>query len=201
MNRPLVQIAIGWLVGVMCFQLTGSQWFLYMCGIIVSVVIGVMIITKFNSWTPFVIVSLTTMVSGFLYSYVFLQNHSHLPIKQGDSVYVSGTIQSKPIRDGNQLRFDLQLFQIKHSNRLIRSNERIRVLIKLDSVEQWIEAQQVQRGWKIQARLDIENPPLPRNPGAFDYATYLQRQSIFWFGKGTGLQTLHHVGTEKSLIT
>lgn len=53
----------------------------------------------------------------------------------------------------------------------------------------------------IQARLHMENPPLPRNPGAFNYATYLQRQSIFWIGKGKGLQTLHRIGTERSLIT
>lgn len=111
MNRPLVLIAIGWLVGVLCFQLTGSQWLLYMCVIFVFLVLGLCFFTKHTFWTPYVIVGITSMVSSFFYSYTSVQNHSHLTIKPGATLHVVGTIQSRPIRDGDQLRFDLQLMQ------------------------------------------------------------------------------------------
>ncbi|MDQ0416217.1 competence protein ComEC [Croceifilum oryzae] len=200
MNRPLVKVVMGWLMGVLCVELTGSQWLWYTCGFIVVLVSGVTFISS-EVRGSYLLIALTWMVSGFIYSITMLQNVSELPINQGEDVHVTGTIESKPIRDGDQLRFDLQLSQIQHQSKWFHTKERIRVVIKMESFEQWKQSQQVQRGWVIQSRLHMERPVLPRNPGAFHYRDYLQQQSIFWIGKGTGLHILKQLGTESSLMT
>ncbi|TCP69299.1 DNA internalization-related competence protein ComEC/Rec2 [Baia soyae] len=200
MNRPLVKVVIGWLMGVLCVQLTGGQWLLYTCGFMVVLISGV---TFINSEVrgSYLLVALTCMVSGFVYSYTMLQNVSELRIASDEDIHVTGTIESKPIRDGDQLRFDLQLAQIWHQSKWIHTKERIKVVIKIESMKQWEQSQQVRRGWVIQAPLHMERPSLPRNPGAFHYRDYLQQQSIFWIGKSTGLQSLKQIGTESSLMT
>ncbi|SFX53853.1 competence protein ComEC [Thermoactinomyces sp. DSM 45891] len=200
MNRPLVKVVIGWLMGVLCVVLTGSQWLLYACGFITVLVSGVIFITS-KVRRSYLLLALTCMVSGFVYSVTMLQNVSELPVTLDEDLLVIGTIESKPIRDGDQLRFDLQLSQIRHQSQWVYTKERIRVVIKLTSFEQWKQSKQVRRGWVIQSPLQMERPPLPRNPGAFNYRDYLQQQSIFWVGKATGLHNLKRVGIENSLLT
>ncbi|SDZ24663.1 DNA internalization-related competence protein ComEC/Rec2 [Thermoactinomyces sp. DSM 45892] len=200
MNRPLVKVAIGWLMGVLCVEFTGSQWLLYTCGFIAVLVSRVLFITS-KVGRSYLLIALTCTVSGFVYSFTMLQNVSKLPIPLDEDIHVIGTIESKPIRDGDQLRFDLKLSQIRHQSQWFYTKERIRVVIKIASFEQWKQSKQVRRGWVIQSPLQMERPPLPRNPGAFHYRYYLQQQSIFWIGKATGLHNLKQIGIESSLMT
>lgn len=96
-------------------------------------------------------------------------------------VELNGRIVSTLEVDGNRIRFDLQVERIEGEP--LEDSETVRLTryaATLDELEHW---EKVRRGNQWQGSVQLSYPSSQRNPGAFDYRSFLRQQGIYFTGK------------------
>jgi competence protein ComEC len=96
----------------------------------------------------------------------------------GETLLLSGCIESPVAADGIQSRFVLEL----------EPGARARVTLTTRPDE---KLPGLQYGDRVEVQAKVRKPRNFGNPGAFDYVGYLRRDSVFWLASARGTGTLH----------
>jgi competence protein ComEC len=190
-NRPFVVVSLGWIAGSLLCYVWVQPLFFYICLGIGGFGVGGWLYYWYRKGLLLSLFVIGLAVGAARFTYVEESNHSQIAqLVQGASVQavVSGRIDSAPQVDGDRLLFCLRVEQLQ-SNGVAKSmqNERIQVSVHLRNEQEWRQAQQWERGFQVELPLVLEHPPPARNPGGFDYRTYLYRQQIHWSSRVEGL--------------
>lgn len=107
------------------------------------------------------------------------------------AVQLSGVIATAPERDGDNVRFFLEVeaYRAGDEQGVLSPPERVACRIKLTRVEQVPQAAQWRSGQRLTATVTLQLPDGARNPHAFDYARYLRWQGVSVMAQGDFART------------
>ncbi|TCS94791.1 DNA internalization-related competence protein ComEC/Rec2 [Hazenella coriacea] len=189
LQRPFVVIGLGWLAGSMISYWLWKNWLGYIVFFILVMVIGGWVFYYYRRGLMVTLFLIGIFLGAARFAYVDQHNHSMISSFCTETCVgiVTGKVISQPIVDGDRVTFDMDVSYISNESTVHPlSNERIRVAAKLKDVDEWRQAQTLQRYDYLRGTMVIERPSPPRNPGAFHYQEYLYRQQIHWIGKMDG---------------
>lgn len=178
MQRPIVNVAIAWLIGAYMALMSPPLWQLILLLIIMmTFIIGYP--HKCRLTRPMSLVLLFVFSASFAYNtYYDARNVSYLEgefsVKQD---VLQGTIVTPVDVDGDQVSFVLKTEQ----------RERVQVFIRLEEQAEQHVAGQWRRGDELTIAGELEKPEAARNYDTFEYSTYLYYQRIHWLMRVTGL--------------
>lgn len=190
--RPFVLLAFGSALGVILGNLLPNLWLVMGFGICWAIML-----VCYAKWRQGLFVIL--ILSGcllFLLRWLYVEDANRSQLDkwvQAEQVYtVMGEIITAPRVDGDRLMFDLALQQIATPQAGVQlpTEEQIRVTVRLQKQTEVYQAEQLERGSTIRARIRFKKPLSARNPGAFDYRHYLYQQRIHWLGEITHFQQM-----------
>lgn len=203
--RPLVSLTIGWISGVFVYELLGNQWIFYILCLLGSIGTGIWLKLRYNITAQGCLVLLGIAISAIRLFISDGTNNSDFltPIAlETGTIVGKGKIDSVPIMDGNRMRFEFELREVRFRSFSDQGKtEKIQVTVQLQNKSEWQRAKQITRGMIVQLPIQLKELPKPRNPGEFDYGTYLKRHHIFWLGKVSSLQEIVIIGKEESIWT
>ncbi|MGC5328482.1 DNA internalization-related competence protein ComEC/Rec2 [Brevibacillus sp. SYSU BS000544] len=124
----------------------------------------------------------------------------------GKSLVLTGEIDTKVKRDGDTVSFTLRVADVKDHPLIRRQgvfgffspDERIVVRLKLTEEEQIEEVNKWFIGDAVTGKMDVSLPEPARNPGSFDYRSYLRWQGIQVVANTT-FQQIEVISNPKSL--
>lgn len=151
------------------------------------IILGVTLFVKrMVQWTIIGCV-LLTMLSFYYNEAVDRANISSIPLQaEEESVAWECTIVSKVEVDG-----DRAMMVVKSGN------EKLQVIIRLQSETEQQEVDTWQRGDKLILTGVLKRPSTASNFGAFDYRDYLYRQHIHWLFEVEGINEIQFIEQEK----
>ncbi|MFC7440657.1 DNA internalization-related competence protein ComEC/Rec2 [Laceyella putida] len=196
MKRPLVVLSVGWMLGSILVGWCGLPPLVYFVGFVIALAGGGWI---YYQWRKGIVVTLLMVglcAAGWRIAWMEAHQSSAItPLIRGHGtqmVPVVGTIRSLPERDGDRLQFVLVVDRIRLGGKWHRlpKREPVQVTVILSTLREWQQAGQVEPYQTVKMPLTFSPPPLPRNPAAFDYRTYLAHRGIHWLGEGKSLSVM-----------
>ncbi|SDC73566.1 competence protein ComEC [Melghirimyces thermohalophilus] len=187
MKRPLWVMAVGWACGIgieAAWKCSSLLW--AVGGVLVLLIGGVIYLRRLQGLVMTLFWS-ALFFGATQFSMVDEGNQSTLPFSSTTDSYqarVTGTVASTPVVDGDRVKMELETRGIDDGQGLQRVKERVMVQLRLGSAEEKQAASTLRRGIKLRLPMTWTRPDPARNPGAFDYRTYLRRHFIHWTGEG-----------------
>lgn len=103
---------------------------------------------------------------------------SHIHAAEEEQAEISGVTLSKVEVDGDRAIFVIEARRM--NGEALQQAEKLRVTVRLEAKEEQAIARTWHRGTSITLRGTLSRPMSATNIGAFDYRSYLARESIFW---------------------
>ncbi|WP_202080712.1 DNA internalization-related competence protein ComEC/Rec2 [Caldalkalibacillus salinus] len=128
----------------------------------------------------FVLILNQAHLSTFLYTHEQSKAHALSTDAADETRKISGKIVSTPTTDGNRIQFDLDIHQVDGVQRA--PQETMRMTRYADTENELQLAEQLARGDMFTSHILIQEPSTARNPGGFDYRSFLEQQNIFSIG-------------------
>ncbi|WP_339063784.1 ComEC/Rec2 family competence protein [Tepidibacillus marianensis] len=185
-KNPLILLSFVWAIGLFIGRHTEISWTKLIAGFSISLVLFLMSFylysRKSKAW--FAILLSTFLVFGFSYMHGYQYQHqTDIPAKAiGETIGVRGYIDTKPVRDGNQVKFTIQPISYEWGRKeyTIDSDEKMMVSLYLNKEKEKEQINQWNDGMGILLYGKLNNPSPARNPGLFDYQKYLATRNIYW---------------------
>lgn len=201
MNKPLFTTSLGVMVGVCIGNQLGLPWWVWLICLLGMVGLGGFLFywrRRFVGVTLFI--SALCFGAGYL-AWMEGQNISHLT-QLHSRADILGEVASPPLIDGDQLRFELKVDQaITSQQPIAMKDERIIVRLRLLTSAEKQQVARIKRGCPLQlSDVEMKRPDPPRNPGAFDYRSYLQRKQIHWIGEVKGWRSVQSIGSPRGVM-
>lgn len=145
-------------------------------------------------------------IFGYVYFLIYDMNNRSLILQElsSDPIYsvhqvdafewagqIRGIINSAPQFDGDLLKTTVRINEIYHRGEWKETgHEKVQIFLKLLNDHERQQANFLEKGDRVEARLSLQFPDPPTNPGAFDYPRYLYYQHIHLIGRAEGLSSL-----------
>ena len=185
-KSPLILLSLFWAIGLFSAKSIQLPWTESLIGWIITLVFFSASFYLYgrrnNFW--FLVLLLSFLLFGFQYMNGYENRHqSHFPSEiEKQRIGVQGYIASEPEIDGAKISFQVQprSYQWNQEVYPLSSKEKVifTVYLKKETDLQKVNAWGVGNGITFYGV--IEKPNRARNPGQFDYATYLHNKDIYW---------------------
>lgn len=114
-------------------------------------------------------------------------NKTRIELPDGTEALLSGTIASSIKLDGDRASFTMMTERIDANEISAAISERVRVNLRLTSIEELESAKTWQRGASLIIRGQFKRPPTASNWDSFDYKQYLLTKRTHWLFEVKGL--------------
>jgi competence protein ComEC len=195
MKRPLVVLSLAWVLGYFVHGWCRLPATAYLLAALVALVGGGW---AYYQWRKGIFITLllvgVCMAGGRI---AWVEGHAVTALspligasaESSRSLPVVGKVTSLPECDGDRLLFVLDVERLRVGGKWqhLPQREPVQVTVALSDPSQWRRATQIKPQQTVAMPLTFQRPPLPRNPGAFDYREYLARRGIHWLAEGKSL--------------
>ncbi len=202
MIRPFILIVIAFVLGILVLTIAESDYlfwlFFSMTGILVTLFLlhlkllnNAVLLFLLSFFSSFIIVTIHDVRhESQLSEWIESKEEWNTP-DASVTVNLKGRIITRPVRDGDKVRFTLRTTELWLSKQKIETKgDRIALTIQLTEEKEIELLTNIKQGVLIQAPVTMTRPSGARNPGAFDYAQYLSTKRIYWVGKTDGIENV-----------
>jgi competence protein ComEC len=216
LRRPLLGIAAMWITGsAAALNAHRFTWIWLSAGALLLCICGML-------WKKLTVRSAAVLLMALLVAFGYTawteeRNRTEIPLdpneigKDGKPVLIKGTIASSVELDGDRADFVLTAARFAETvtddaaamvDAWININERVKVIVKLRSLEEQAESRAWKRGDQAGLACVLQTPASGTNFGAFDYRRYLHFQRIHWLLQCDGMDGIRVHGPGKpSIVT
>lgn len=178
MQRPIMNIAIAWLIGAYFALMSPPLWQLVL--LLIMIIITICQPHVLHMTRELSIVLLFVLCASYAYNtYYDARNVSS--ISEGAWMSEQATLQGVIVTtvdvDGDQVSFVLKTDE----------GDRVQVFVRLEEQHEQAVAMQWQRGDRVVIGGALERPDAARNFDTFEYSTYLYYQRIHWLMRATSV--------------
>ncbi|PTM59535.1 DNA internalization-related competence protein ComEC/Rec2 [Desmospora activa] len=193
-GRPFVAMGVGWIAGILIATQTtvDARWWLVATVVCLLVGVGWIYYTG-RGWAAVLLMIGLCMGAAHL-MWTEARNYTDIPsgsVQGGETWRLEGIVVSPPEVDGDRGRWIVQVKQIEDTaGRTIDVDERLLVQKQFYQHEQKQATIKLKRGQILRFSARLQSPEPARNPGAFDYRTYLYHRGIHWIAEVDAMEVV-----------
>ncbi|MDR6225093.1 DNA internalization-related competence protein ComEC/Rec2 [Desmospora profundinema] len=182
-NRPLVAIGAGWITGiVVAREWALDVWWWLLFALMAMVAGGVWVYRVGRGWGV-CLLAVGLCLGGAAFSWAESGNQTVIPDERSgrEPWTLTGIVAAPPEADGNRGQWTMVVKQAEQTGgRLLDADEPVVVQVRFDHPGEKEAILALKRGQTIRFPAALKAPDSARNPGAFDYRTYLYHRGIHW---------------------
>lgn len=212
-HRPVVLIAICWLLGIYFANVlsVGQAIVLFIgIGALLPLLIKTRLLTVLFAVSGMLVIAVSFVVfmlydqaqGSQLVSYVqpegSVSSNAEEALKLEGAA--TGIIHTTPELDGDRVQFQLSLQTWSNANSSFTAEalqELVLVNVKLVHKDEQELARQWKQGQFVSIQGSLEEPSTASNFGAFDYKSYLKTKHVYWLLQAKGASALHIDDTDR----